>query len=50
MFHAHLKKVLFLFGIAEVLKKKDTEKQEAVGSAAVNPIFVQVCKVMCDML
>ena len=50
MFRAHLKKVPFLFGIAEVLKKKDTEKQETVGSAAINPIFIQVCKITCDML
>lgn len=49
MLPADLKQLPFLLGIAKVLKKKDTEKQETVDSAAVNPVFVQFAK-FCVML
>lgn len=44
MFPANLKRVPFLLGIAKVLKKRGKEKLETVGSAAINPIFVQFAK------
>lgn len=44
MFCAYLMKVPFLFGIPEVLKKKNTGKQESVGNAAISPIFYVFAK------